>query len=131
MYRRHLGHAAASVLTKIHFMPASTAMTENLPQAISRTDVTNLDHAHSWLRKLSFTQLQRMAERSGLMYQTHQDLPNNISELPHVEHTMFGLIKKRGEIAGQHKAAVMAADDLKADPDAIINFKHEIFLLEV
>ncbi|MFD1159025.1 hypothetical protein [Roseovarius aestuarii] len=36
-----------------------------------------------------------------------------------MEHTIFGLIKKRGEIAGQHKAAVKAADALKADLDAI------------
>mgnify|MGYP003627998528 FL=1 len=32
---------------------------------------------------------------------------------------IHGLIKKRGEIAGQHKAAVKAADTLKADLDAI------------
>ena len=36
-----------------------------------------------------------------------------------MEHTIFGLIKKRGEIAGQHKVAVKAADVLKADLDAI------------
>jgi len=36
-----------------------------------------------------------------------------------MEHTIFGLIKTRGEIAGQHKAAVQAADALKADLDAI------------
>ncbi len=36
-----------------------------------------------------------------------------------MEHTIFGLIKKRGEIAGQHRAAVKAADALKADLDAI------------
>lgn len=36
-----------------------------------------------------------------------------------MEHTIFGLVKKRGEIAGQHKAAVKAADALKADLDAI------------
>lgn len=36
-----------------------------------------------------------------------------------MEHTIFGLIKKRGEIAGQHKAAQKAADALKADLDAI------------
>ncbi|MEO9685566.1 MAG: hypothetical protein ABJF86_16870 [Tateyamaria sp.] len=36
-----------------------------------------------------------------------------------MEHTIFGLIKKRGEIAGQHKVALKAADDLKADLDAI------------
>ena len=36
-----------------------------------------------------------------------------------MEHTIFGLIKKRGEIAGQHKVAQKAADALKADLDAI------------
>jgi hypothetical protein len=36
-----------------------------------------------------------------------------------MEHTIFGLIKKRGEIAGQHKVAMKAADGLKADLDAI------------
>jgi hypothetical protein len=36
-----------------------------------------------------------------------------------MEHTIFGLIKKRGEIAGQHKVALKAADTLKADLDAI------------
>ena len=36
-----------------------------------------------------------------------------------MEHTIFGLIKKRGEIAGQHKLAMKAADTLKADLDAI------------
>ncbi|WP_390911312.1 hypothetical protein [Pseudosulfitobacter sp. SM2401] len=36
-----------------------------------------------------------------------------------MEHTIFGLIKKRGELAGQHKVAVKAADALKADVDAI------------
>jgi hypothetical protein len=36
-----------------------------------------------------------------------------------MEHTIFGLIKKRGEIAGQHKVAMKAADALKADLDAI------------
>ena len=36
-----------------------------------------------------------------------------------MEHTIFGLVKKRSEIAGQHKAAVKAADALKADLDAI------------
>jgi|GEM_PF-1454128 len=36
-----------------------------------------------------------------------------------MEHTIFGLIKKRGEIAGQHKVAVKSADALKADLDAI------------
>lgn len=36
-----------------------------------------------------------------------------------MEHTIFGLIKKRGEIAGQHKVALKAADVLKADLDAI------------
>ncbi|MEP5632330.1 MAG: hypothetical protein ABJP79_10670 [Tateyamaria sp.] len=36
-----------------------------------------------------------------------------------MEHTIFGLIKKRGEIAGQHKVALRAADDLIADLDAI------------
>lgn len=36
-----------------------------------------------------------------------------------MEHTIFGLIKKRGEIAGQHKAAVGAADALNADLDAL------------
>lgn len=32
---------------------------------------------------------------------------------------VHGLIKKRGEIAGQHKVAMKAADALKADLDAI------------
>lgn len=32
---------------------------------------------------------------------------------------IHGLIKKRGEIAGQHKVALKAADALKADLDAI------------
>jgi hypothetical protein len=36
-----------------------------------------------------------------------------------MEHTIFGLIKKRGEIAGQHKAAVVAVECIKADLDAI------------
>ena len=36
-----------------------------------------------------------------------------------MEHTIFGLIKKRGEIAGQHKVAIKAADAIKADLDAI------------
>ena len=36
-----------------------------------------------------------------------------------MEHTIFGLIKKRGEIAGQHKAAVQAQEAIKADLDAI------------
>ena len=36
-----------------------------------------------------------------------------------MEHTIFGLIKKRGEIAGQRKVAQKAADALKADLDAI------------
>ncbi|TMM55395.1 hypothetical protein [Sulfitobacter sabulilitoris] len=36
-----------------------------------------------------------------------------------MEHTIFGLIKKRGEIAGQHKVALKAADALKADLEAI------------
>ena len=36
-----------------------------------------------------------------------------------MEHTIHGLIKKRGEIAHHHKAAVRAADALKADLDAI------------
>ncbi|HBM40218.1 MAG TPA: hypothetical protein DD402_10315 [Sulfitobacter sp.] len=36
-----------------------------------------------------------------------------------MEHTLSGLIKKRGEIAGQHKVALKAADALKADLDAI------------
>ena len=36
-----------------------------------------------------------------------------------MQNTIHGLIKKRGEIAGQHKAAVKAADALKADLDAI------------
>lgn len=36
-----------------------------------------------------------------------------------MEHTIHGLIKKRGEIAGQHKVAVKAADALKVDLDAI------------
>ncbi|WP_299691920.1 hypothetical protein [uncultured Tateyamaria sp.] len=36
-----------------------------------------------------------------------------------MEHTIFGLIKKRGEIAGQHKVAQKAADALKADLDAV------------
>ena len=36
-----------------------------------------------------------------------------------MQNTILGLIKKRGEIAGQHKAAMKAADALKADLDAI------------
>lgn len=36
-----------------------------------------------------------------------------------MQNTIHGLIKKRGEIAGQHKAAVKAADALKSDLDAI------------
>jgi len=36
-----------------------------------------------------------------------------------MDHTIFGLIKKRGEIAGQHKVAMRAADVLKADRAAI------------
>ena len=41
-----------------------------------------------------------------------------------MEHTIFGLIKKRGEIAGQHKVALKAADTLKADLDAIDRALH-------
>ncbi len=36
-----------------------------------------------------------------------------------MEHTIFGLVKKRGELAGQHKVAQKAADAFKADLDAI------------
>lgn len=36
-----------------------------------------------------------------------------------MDHTIFGLIKKRGEISGQHKVALKAADALKGDLDAI------------
>jgi hypothetical protein len=36
-----------------------------------------------------------------------------------MEHTIFGLIKKRGEVAHHHKVAVKAADALKGDLDAI------------
>jgi len=36
-----------------------------------------------------------------------------------MENTIHGLIKKRGEISGQHKLAIKAADALKADLDAI------------
>ena len=36
-----------------------------------------------------------------------------------MEHSIHGLIKKRGEIAGQHKVAMKAAAELKADLDAI------------
>jgi len=36
-----------------------------------------------------------------------------------MRNTVHGLIKKRGEIAGQHKVALKAADALKADLDAI------------
>jgi hypothetical protein len=36
-----------------------------------------------------------------------------------MEHTIFGLIKKRGELAGQHKVAMQAADALERDLDAI------------
>jgi hypothetical protein len=36
-----------------------------------------------------------------------------------MEHTIFGLIKRRGEIAGQHKFAMKAADVLKVDMAAI------------
>jgi hypothetical protein len=36
-----------------------------------------------------------------------------------MDHTIFGLIKKSGEIAGQHKVALNAADAFKADLDAI------------
>ena len=36
-----------------------------------------------------------------------------------MEHTIFGLIKKRGEFAGQPKVAANAADVLKTDLDAI------------
>ncbi|MEM7520433.1 MAG: hypothetical protein AAF307_05285 [Pseudomonadota bacterium] len=36
-----------------------------------------------------------------------------------MQNTIHGLIKRRGEIAGQHKAAVAAADAIKADLDAI------------
>ena len=36
-----------------------------------------------------------------------------------MQNTIHGLIKKRGEIAGQHKVAQKAADALKADLDAI------------
>lgn len=36
-----------------------------------------------------------------------------------MQNTIHGLIKKRGEIAGQHKVAIKAADALKHDLDAI------------
>jgi hypothetical protein len=36
-----------------------------------------------------------------------------------MDHTIFGLIKKRGEIAGQHKVALKAADALKHELAAI------------
>ena len=36
-----------------------------------------------------------------------------------MDHTIHGLIKKRGEIAGQHKVALQAADALKGDLGAI------------
>ncbi|MEP2757670.1 MAG: hypothetical protein ABJP66_01160 [Hyphomicrobiales bacterium] len=36
-----------------------------------------------------------------------------------MEHTIFGLIKKRGKLADQHKVAMQAADALKADVEAI------------
>ena len=36
-----------------------------------------------------------------------------------MEHTMHGLVKKRSDIAGQHKIAMQAADALKADLNAI------------
>ena len=36
-----------------------------------------------------------------------------------MEHTIHGLVKKRGEIAGQHKVAVQAQEAIKADLDAI------------
>ena len=36
-----------------------------------------------------------------------------------MEDTIFGLVKKRGEIAGQHKIVMKAADALKDDLDAI------------
>ncbi|MEO1607007.1 MAG: hypothetical protein AAFU34_16960 [Pseudomonadota bacterium] len=36
-----------------------------------------------------------------------------------MQNTIHGLIKKRGEIAGQHKVARKAADALKADLEAI------------
>jgi hypothetical protein len=36
-----------------------------------------------------------------------------------MQNTIHGLIKKRGEIAGQHKVAMQAADALKADLAAI------------
>jgi predicted phage terminase large subunit-like protein len=38
-----------------------------------------------------------------------------------MEHSIFGLIKKRREIAGQHEPALKAADALKADRDAMID----------
>ena len=36
-----------------------------------------------------------------------------------MEHTIFGLIKKRGELAQHHKLAKQAADAIGADLDAI------------
>jgi hypothetical protein len=36
-----------------------------------------------------------------------------------MEHTIFGLIKKRGELAHHHKVAKQAADAIGADLDAI------------
>jgi cytidine deaminase len=36
-----------------------------------------------------------------------------------MEHTIFGLIKRRGEIAGQHKFAMKAADVLKVNMSTI------------
>jgi hypothetical protein len=36
-----------------------------------------------------------------------------------MEHTIFGLIKKRGELAHHHKVAKQAADAIGADLDAM------------
>lgn len=64
-------------------------------------------------------QVPTLTQLCCLMYQAHQDLPDNISWIPRMEHTVFGLIKKRGEGAGQHQLVLKAADTLKADLDAI------------
>ncbi len=47
------------------------------------------------------------------------DLYAHVSHNRAMEHTIFGLIKKRGEVAGQYKIAVKAAATIKDDLAAI------------
>ena len=66
--------------------------------------------------------LVRSADKAALSIKRTKNLADFAGVVNHhacMEHTIFGLIKKRGEIAGQHKIAQKAADSIKADLDAI------------